>query len=180
MASTLTDNVRRCTNDTGYATYAEREVPKASAISVSDRALEDAGALEMAVRHAFWEACELLRRDGALMPFTVVCTPSGMEMADRPAASSDEVYEGVKTLLARVAPEAYVLCYDGSIDVDGRHTDAVVCEAARRGDSEASLLALPYTIGENGYVFDDAYACRIDTTESGVLTSGWHLHSQIT
>ncbi len=136
-----------------------REVPKASTISVSDRALEDAGALEMAVRHAFWEACELLRRDGALMPFTVVCTSSGMEMADHPAASSDEVYEGVKTLLARVAPEAYVLCYDGSIDVDGRHTDAVVCEAARRGDSEASLLALPYTIGENGYVFDDAYAC---------------------
>ncbi|OUP10484.1 hypothetical protein [Collinsella sp. An2] len=119
-------------------------------------ALQAPDALELAISHAFWEARDLLNRDGALMPFTVLCTAGGMEVADHPAATSDEVYEAVKNLLARVDPDAYVLCYDGTLNADGCTTDAVVCEAARRTDAEAHLLALPYTIGDNGYTFENA------------------------
>lgn len=113
--------------------------------------------LRRAIEHAFAEARTCLAEDGALLPFTIICTSDGFDVADHPGDEPDAVYDSVKTLLAQEMPEAYVFAYDGFVETDAGRGDAILCEAARRGEMEAYLLALPYQAGEEGYEFAPAF-----------------------
>lgn len=113
--------------------------------------------LRIAIDHAFREAQTCLREDGSLVPFTIICTSDGYDIADHPGTSTDEIYESVCTLMAREIPPAYAFVYDGFVDTDEGRRDALICEAAKRGDATAYLLAQLYTAGEDGLAFDDAY-----------------------
>lgn len=106
--------------------------------------------LRRAIEHAFDEARESIQDDGAMLPFTIMCTSDGFDVADHPGDSAQAVYESVKTLLAREMPEAYAFAYDGYVETDEGRSDAILCEAAMRGDAEAYLLALPYGRDEQG------------------------------
>lgn len=108
-----------------------------------------------AIEHAFEEARESIHDEGGMLPFTIMCTADGFDVADHPGNSTQEIYESVKTLLAQEMPEAYAFAYDGFVETDAGRSDAVLCESARRGDMEAYLLALPYAQSEDG-VFDFA------------------------
>lgn len=112
--------------------------------------LELTDSLWTALNHAFEDAQACLTRGGGMMPFTVICTSDGFEVADHPGEDVEETYNSVKTLLARELPEAYVFSYDGYLDLDEGRRDAVICEVARRGDAAASMLALPYTRDPEG------------------------------
>ena len=108
--------------------------------------------LHRAIDHAFSEARSDMQDEHGLIPFTIICTSDGFDVADHPGASEQEVYESVKSLLAREMPEAYVLTYDGYVETDDGRGDALLCEAAKRGDMEAYLLALPYEQDEEGVI----------------------------
>ena len=114
--------------------------------------------LRRAIEHAFDEACESIQEEGGMTPFTIMCTSDGFDVADHPGNSTQEIYESVKTLLAQEMPEAYAFTYDGYVETDdGRH-DAILCEAVKRGDMEAYLLALPYSCATDGtYSFAPAF-----------------------
>ena len=103
-----------------------------------------------AIEHAFEEARESISEESGMLPFTIMCTSDGFDVADHPGDSSQEVYESVKTLLAQEMPEAYAFAYDGYVETDAGRSDAILCESARRGDMEAYLLALPYVQDEEG------------------------------
>ena len=110
--------------------------------------------LRIAIDHAFREAQTCLREDGSLVPFTIICTSDGYDIADHPGASTDEIYESVRTLMAREIPPAYAFVYDGFVDTDEGRRDALICEAAKRGDATAYLLAQLYTAGEDGFTLE--------------------------
>ena len=103
-----------------------------------------------AIEHAFEEARESIQDEGGMLPFTIMCTADGFDVADHPGNSTQEIYESVKTLLAQEMPEAYAFAYDGFVETDAGRSDAILCEAARRGDMEAYLLAMPYTRDAGG------------------------------
>ena len=106
-----------------------------------------------ALEHAFADSRSCLMHDGAMVPFTILCTSDGFEVAGHPGEDPRDVYESVRTLLAREIPEAYVLAYDGYVDLATGREDAIVCETARRGEVAAALLAQPYERGEGAYAF---------------------------
>lgn len=113
--------------------------------------------LRVAIDHAFREGRTCLAEDGALVPFTIICTSDGYDIADHPGTSASDIYESVKTLIAREMPEAYTFVYDGFVDTDEGRRDALICEAAKRGDATAYLLAQLYRTGEDSIAFDEAY-----------------------
>lgn len=99
-----------------------------------------------------------------MVPFSILCTSDGFDVSDHPGDEPQEVYESMKSLLAREMPEAYVFVYDGYVDlVDGR-SDAIVCETARRGELSAALLAQPYATHEGGCDFAPTFA-SVGTTK---------------
>lgn len=106
-----------------------------------------------ALEHAFADSRSCLMHDGAMVPFTIMCTSDGFEVTGHPGADSQDVYESVRTLLAREIPEAYVLAYDGYVDLATGREDAIVCEVARRGEDAAALLVQPYERGKGAYAF---------------------------
>ena len=116
------------------------------------------GNLRRAIEHAFDEARESIQEEGGMLPFTIMCTSDGFDVADHPGDSAQGVYESVKTLLAQEMPEAYAFTYDGYVETDDGRGDAILCEAAKRGDMEAYLLALPYSCAPDGtYAFAPAF-----------------------
>ena len=99
-----------------------------------------------------------------MVPFSILCTSDGFDVSDHPGNEPQEVYESMKSLLAREMPEAYIFVYDGYVDlVDGR-SDAIVCETARRGELSAALLAQPYATHEGGCDFASTFA-SVGTTK---------------
>ena len=117
-----------------------------------------------ALEHAFADARRCLMEDGSMVPFSILCTSDGFDVSDHPGDEPQEVYESMKSLLAREMPEAYVFVYDGYVDlVDGR-SDAIVCETARRGELFAALLAQPYATHEGGCDFAPTFA-SVGTTK---------------
>ena len=93
---------------------------------------------------SFVEAKRLMEADGAVIPFSVVATGRGYDIADHPGSSPGEVYESVRSLLSREQPVCYVLVYDGSL-VDGEAVEpAIVCEGACLGDAWALRIARRY------------------------------------
>ena len=111
-----------------------------------------------ALDHALADARECLERDGGMCPFSVLCTSDGFVVTDHPGEGVDDIYNSVRALLAQELPEAYVLCYDGFVDLDSGRTDAIVCEIARRGEAFATLLAQVYEVEDGVYHFADAPA----------------------
>lgn len=114
--------------------------------------------LRVAIDHAFDEGKECIARDGGMVPFSIICTSDGYDVAEHPGDSTQEIYESARALIAQEMPEAYAFSYDGFVDTDDGRWDALICEAAKRGDAEAYLLALLYQVDETGPTFSDAYA----------------------
>ena len=110
-----------------------------------------------AVDYSFREAQEYLTSGAGLAPFTVTLVDDGMEVADHSADTADDVYRSVRALLTQDMPSGYTLCYDGYVETDDGQMDAIVVEAAARGDAMAYTLAMLYTVDDGAYIFEPDY-----------------------
>ena len=113
--------------------------------------------LRTALDRAFEEAKRCVREDGGMSPFTIICTSDGFDVAEHSGASTDDVYNSVRALLAQEMPEAYVLVYDGFVETDAGRSDALLAEVAKRGDALAYLLAITYEQTDEGVAFAPTY-----------------------
>lgn len=116
--------------------------------------------MRVALDHAFADARECLEADGGMVPFSVLCTSDGFDVSEHPGETVDDVYNSMKTLVAREMPEAYVFSYDGFVELASGREEAIICEIARRGDAQAAILAQTYVVSGRSYDFapDFAYA----------------------
>lgn len=114
--------------------------------------------MRVALDHAFADARDCLEADGGMVPFSVLCTSDGFDVSEHPGATVDDVYVSMKTLVAREMPEAYVFSYDGFVELAGGREEAIICEVARRGDAQATILAQTYVVNDGSYEFAPAFA----------------------
>lgn len=111
-----------------------------------------------AMDYAFDEAQQrLISINQSFDPFTVTVVDAGLEINDHPAETPLAVRESVKMLLAQDMPEGYALCYDGWVDTDDGHLDAVIVEVCDRGAADAFTLALIYSVIDGEYTFETDY-----------------------
>lgn len=107
---------------------------------------------------AFEEARQRLTSlNQSFEPFTVTVVDEGFEVNDHTGDSPEAIRESVKMLLAQDMPESYALCYDGWVETDDGHLDAVIVELASRGAVEAFIVAQLYRVEDGTYSFDDGY-----------------------
>ncbi len=121
--------------------------------------------MRVALDHAFADARECLEADGEMMPFSVLCTSDGFDVSEHPGETVDDVYASMKSLVAREMPEAYVFSYDGFVEVVGGREEAIICEVARRGDEQATILAQTYTVSDGSYEFAPSFVYAGETPQ---------------
>lgn len=121
--------------------------------------------MRVALDHAFADARECLEADGVMVPFSVLCTSDGFDVSEHPGETVDDVYASMKSLVAREMPEAYVFSYDGFVEVVGGREEAIICEVARRGDEQATILAQTYTVSDGSYEFAPSFAYAGETPQ---------------
>lgn len=136
--------------------------------------------LDTAVSFAFHEGRERVCAGGTV-PFSILCTASGFDVAEHAGADAGAVYDAVRSRIVHEDAAAYVLAYDGFIETACGSERALVCEVARKGDAVARLLAMPYGLGASGYRFAPApaaagevphlYASRCSPGSAGIAPS---------
>jgi len=102
--------------------------------------------VERAVFYSLDEAAQKLEEQGDFDPMLIIVQgeeihvdePDGDDEETIIAAAQKTVYQ-----MAKVA-DAYVFVYDGFVDLDDDSSDAIIVEYARKGDSEAQVLAWLY------------------------------------
>lgn len=119
--------------------------------------LEVTDDMRRAIDYAFAQARVGMEADGGISPFSVVCSGDGYVVTEHAGTTTDAVYDSVTKRLEELDPDSYALAYDGFVETDQRTRDAILVEAAKRGDDSAYLLALPYTRAGDSVVFDDSY-----------------------
>lgn len=113
--------------------------------------------MRAAVEHAFAEAQAALTSAHEIRPFVTFNNGGGYEVVALAGTTVDEVYAAARELVARRAPDFYVLTYDGFIETPAGVQDAVTCEVAPAGAARAQVLALPYTVADAVYTFCGTY-----------------------
>lgn len=149
MLSQLPEAIHFCLSNEGIAV---REGPQ-----VATTELEFTEDMQRAIDFAFDQARSGMESDGGISPFMVACSNGDYVVSEHAATSTDAVYDSVTRKLAELEPESYALAYDGFVETDQRSRDAVLVEAANRGDDSAYLFALPYTRSGASIQFDDSY-----------------------
>lgn len=140
-----------------------------------ENTIEISDALEKVAGYGFDEACQTLASGGDLIPFTVLLEGENLYVETHPGDTPEECYESARKTVtsAEAAIESYVFVYDGYVDLDEGEIDAIICEAANKGEDAAYALCLRYTVDEEGgYTFDEAPAF-IDMTETFFTNDGW-------
>lgn len=142
----------------GYTAYNDKGGPMVENPGFGATAeLELTEPMRQAIDCAFDQARARVRSEGGFVPFTVLCCADGLVAVEHDGETADEVHDSVTDVLEREVPESYVLAYDGFVETDAGRSDAVLCEAAKRGDALAYLLAMPYVRTVDGIDFSSSY-----------------------
>lgn len=122
-----------------------------------EETMEISDALEKVAKFAFEEARQKLEEAGEFTPFTVMLEGENLFVETHPGDDADECYGSAQNtiLAASAAVENYVFCYDGYVDLDDGEHDAIIVEAAEKGDDVAYALALTYELEEDAYTFEE-------------------------
>lgn len=108
--------------------------------------VEISDSLEKIALYAFDEARQKLEEAGDFAPFTVLLQGENLYIETHPGDDAQECFESARktVLAAQDAVESYVFCYDGYVDLDEGEHDAIIAEAADRGQEQAYALCLLY------------------------------------
>ena len=116
---------------------------------------------------AFDEAIEQLDSGEELDLFVVIIKGEDLYVESFAEGEVDEVYNYARAELARESAEidAYALCYDGYLETDEGEVDAIIVEAAEKGDDEGHALGLVYRVDDAAIEFEEA-PVYLDTVPS--------------
>src|SRR5688572_10981680 len=127
-----------------------------SELAISERLLE-------LIFSAAEEGLNMLQQN-ALVPFALVMRTEGVSLQRFTAATSGEALEKAEASLRASDAEVlgYALVYDATIDMEDKEVDALMIEAAERGQASGYRFAQryqaakgmlpPYTIGQVAYL----------------------------
>ena len=120
---------------------------------------------------------------GPLIPFALVASDKGIQLARFAAESLEEGLEGGRAVLANLSPEEgnmVALAYDGYLTRDNVRSDAVLVEAQQRGMLAAASIAQMYRPADgapellgNPADAGDVAPLFSESGESGVRRKRW-------
>jgi len=136
---------------------AEEENVDIAAEIDEEEVVEISDSLEKIALYAFDEARQKLEEAGEFAPFTILLQGDNLYIETHPGDDTAECFESARktVLAAQDAIESYVFCYDGYVEMDEGEHDAIIAEAADRGQEEAFALCLHYHEDGEGYAFHE-------------------------
>jgi hypothetical protein len=114
------------------------EFPEVEQVDISD---QFTGLIKFALDHGI----QLIRDQGALMPFTISVTQGEFNISTFPMPPV-EALESAKKYVASLPSdtEAYVIVFIGDITLSGKPYQAVVVEGAERGETHGFRVGQPF------------------------------------
>ena len=120
--------------------------------TASTTELDETKALDKIVLYALEEAREKLEQSGELEPFTIILHGENLHIENHPGEDVEECFNAASEAVERLAhvADAYVIAYDGYINIDDETRDAIIAERGKPGEETAEAFATLYTIDEEG------------------------------
>jgi hypothetical protein len=132
----------------------------AAADAAEEGEFNEEGVLERTVLYAFDQGAEILEQRGELEPFTILIEGEELYIEEHPAESEEESYASARRTVYQMERlcDAYVLCYDGYVNLEEGTSDALVIEYAHREDAQAqTIIRLYHRHGEDYHFGDELY-----------------------
>ena len=116
--------------------------------------------LESAMVFALEEAKEKLENGEDLVPFTALVVKDNLFIETHPGQTAEECFNMARHTVQHAAGAgAYVLCYDGYVEVDDGTVDAIIAEGGVPGEDNGYAAGILYEEGADGeLVFEDEIA----------------------
>ena len=97
------------------------------------------------------EAQKKFDEEGDFVPFTALAVADTLFMETVEGETPDEMYAFAKHTVEHVrGADAYALCYDGYLDTDQGHRDAIIAEGGIPGAIQGEAVGLLYDVKEGG------------------------------
>jgi len=108
--------------------------------------LSESDPVERAVFLALDEAAAKLDEQGEFDPFVVIVQGEEIHFEELDGEDEEAIYEaaGQTIFMMERLADAYIITYDGFVELDDGPSDAIIAEYARTGDVEAQVLAWLY------------------------------------
>ena len=145
--------------------------------------LSDEDPLERTVFYALDEAATKLDEQGAFEPFLIILQGEEMFIEELEGDDEEEIFASARRSVFQMdnIAEAYVLTYDGFVDLEDGPSDSILLEYAARDDATAKVLAWLYeqhdghihlrdplySLGESPTMFAPADEESADVDKSG-------------
>lgn len=89
--------------------------------------------------------------EGDFVPFTAIAVADTLFFETVEGETPDEMYAFAKHTVEHVrGADAYALCYDGYLDTDKGHRDAIIAEGGVPGAIQGEAVGLVYDVKEDG------------------------------
>ena len=108
--------------------------------------LSEEDPVERAVFIALDEAANKLDEQGGFDPFIIIVEGDEIHIEEQSGDDEDEIIELARQTVFQMEniADAYIMVYDGYVDLDDGRSDAIIVEFARKGEPEAQVLAWLY------------------------------------
>jgi hypothetical protein len=119
--------------------------------------LSEEDPIERAVFIALDEASSKLEEQGDFEPFIIIVQGDDLHIEELDGDEEDEIvaFARMTALQMQASSEAYILAYDGFVDLDDGRSDAIIVEYARTGEQQADVLAWLYYTHDDHIHFQD-------------------------
>ena len=123
----------------------------------AEEELDTEEALARVIMYAFDQGREKLIEVGAFDPFTICLKGEELYIEEHPGDDAEESYASARRTVFQMAllSEAYVLCYDGYVELDEGPSDALIVECAHAEDEQAQIIVCLYHTHDDEYHFDE-------------------------
>jgi hypothetical protein len=119
--------------------------------------LTDEEIVDRTILYAFDQAAEYLEQGGEFEPFTIVVSGDELFIEEQPGETEEESFASARRTVYQMERlgDAYVFCFDGFVDLEDGHSDAIIVEWARKGDKLAQTIVKLYHLHDNHYHFEE-------------------------
>lgn len=127
--------------------------------------------LEHALVYSLDQAKAKLSAGESVVPFTALVVKDNLFIENHPGDSEDECFKLARhTVQHASGSNAYVLCYDGYVDLDDGTHDALIAEGGVPGADEGFAVGYLYTQAEDGSVSFEAEPVYIGPAPNFMFT----------
>ena len=119
--------------------------------------LSEEDPVERAVFIALDEAATKLDEQGEFEPFIIIVQGDEIHIEEQEGDDEDEIIAAARRTVFQMAnvADAYILAYDGYVDLEDGVGDAIIVEYARAGEEEAQVLGWLYNVHGDHIHFEE-------------------------